>query len=72
MKCPVCKTTLNHVELDIHVNGLDENISECEVCGTSWSINHGTLEVIRDSQAKSFLEAASECVESDDYNVAMV
>ncbi|PLX78753.1 MAG: hypothetical protein C0614_08360 [Desulfuromonas sp.] len=70
MRCPVCKTFKNHVEFDIHVNGLDEDIHECDVCETSWSVNHGVTEVISDSQARSFLEAVSECVEGDDYSIA--
>lgn len=70
MKCPVCKNSLNHVELDVHVNGLDEEIYECDVCNSTWSVNHGIVEVIKDTQAKSFLEGTSENVEGDDYNIS--
>ena len=68
MKCPVCKNSKNQVQMDVHENGIDEEIFECELCGTTWSVNHGIVEVIKDSQAKSFLEATSENVEGDDYN----
>ncbi|SNB47331.1 hypothetical protein [Geobacter sp. DSM 9736] len=67
MQCPVCK---NHeqVDLDLHAEGFTEDIVECSICGTTWSVNHGVIEIIKDSQEKSFLEATSECVEGDDYN----
>ena len=70
MKCPVCKNSEHHIEMDVHANGFDEDIYECDLCGTSWSINHGVFEIIKDSQARSFLEATTECVESDDYGLA--
>ena len=68
MKCPVCKNSKHRTEMDVHDNGFDEDIFECEVYGTTWSVNHGVLEVIKDSQAQSFLEATTECVDGDDYN----
>lgn len=67
MKCPVCRNTDNHNELDVHVNGFDEEIVACDICGTIWSVNHGVLEVVRDAQSTSFLSATTECVEADDY-----
>lgn len=66
MNCPVCKAQ-KFTEMDLHADGFTENIVECRVCGTIWSINHGVMEVVKDSQAKSFLAATSECVEGDDY-----
>lgn len=68
MRCPVCK---NHKQVDItlHSQGFDEGITECSICGTVWSVNHGVTEIIRDPQEKSFLEAQSECVEGDDYSL---
>jgi len=69
MKCPVCKSH-EFSAIDLHADGFYEDILECGNCGTSWSVNHGATEVIRDSQEKSFLEALSECVEGDDYGVA--
>lgn len=68
MKCPVCKISKDHAEMDVHENGFDEDIFECDLCGTTWSVNHGIVEVIKDSQKQSFLEATTECVEGDDYN----
>lgn len=66
MKCPICKNTQNQ-ETDLHTDGFYEDLFECSVCGSSWSVNHGLTEVIRDTQQASFLEALTECVEGDDY-----
>lgn len=66
MKCPICRNTQNQ-ETDLHVDGFYEDLFECSVCGSSWSVNHGLTEVIRDTQQSSFLEALTECVEGDDY-----
>jgi hypothetical protein len=49
------------------VDGFYEGITECDVCGTVWSSNHGLQEVVKDGQALSFLEGMSESVEADDY-----
>lgn len=69
MKCPVCKNQ-EYAQIDLHSDGFYEDIVECTVCGTVWSVNHGVQEVIRDSQRASFLEGESEPVENDDYNLA--
>lgn len=66
MICPVCKSH-EYVELDLHAEGFTENLFECKVCASAWSVNHGVTEVVKDTQAKSFLEATTECVEGDDY-----
>lgn len=68
MQCPVCKTRQQHVEIDVRSNGFDESIISCDLCGTTWSINHGTVEIVKDTQVASFLQAQTECVEADDYN----
>lgn len=70
MNCPVCKSSKQHTEIDVHSNGFDEEIIECDLCGTVWAINHGAVEIVKDTQEKSFLEAVTECVESDDYSWA--
>lgn len=67
MRCPVCKNSEQHIEIDIHSNGFDEEIIQCDICGSIWSVNHGTVELVEDTQARSFLEALTECVEGDDY-----
>ena len=67
MKCPACKH-LNQAEMDLRSDGFYEDIFECSVCGTSWSVNHGTIEVIADPQKGTFLQGMTESVESDDYN----
>jgi len=69
MKCPVCKNS-QYVECDLHAEGFAEDIIECSVCGTVWSINHGMTEVVKDAQRGSFLEAVSERVEGGDYSYA--
>jgi hypothetical protein len=68
MRCPVCR---NHQQVDteLHSDGFREGITECRVCGAIWSINHGKTEIVKDPQARSFLEVQTECVEGDDYNV---
>lgn len=66
--CPVCKNH-EHVDINLRSEGFMEGISECRICGSIWSVNHGMTEVVRDSQAKSFLEALTECVEGDDYHL---
>jgi len=69
MKCPVCKS-YRQSGIDLHAEGFTEDIIECGTCGTTWAVNHGLTEVVRDSQEASFLEALSECVEGDDYALA--
>lgn len=67
MKCPVCRND-ESVDTDLHAEGFSEDIIECRICGTVWSVNHGIIEIVKDAQEKSFLQAQSECVEGDDYN----
>lgn len=67
MQCPVCKNHENK-KINLHSDQFDESLVTCPVCGTSWLVNHGLVEVINDSQPKSFLQGTSECVEGDDYN----
>ena len=68
MKCPVCQNR-KHLEIDLHSDGFAENIIECSSCGAIWSLNHGHLDMVKDSQIGSFLQTATECVEADDYNL---
>jgi transposase-like protein len=69
MKCPICKSS-KHSEIDLHAEGFYEELFECTDCGSSWSVNHGRTEIVKDTQQASFLEALTECVESDDYSFA--
>ena len=69
MQCPTCKNH-EHAETHLHADQFDEDIMKCRVCGTTWSVQHGVVEVIQDSQEASFLQGTSECVEGDDYNMA--
>lgn len=66
MKCPVCSYSKSS-DTSLDTEGFHEQISECGSCGAVWSINHGLVEVVADSQCNSFLEATSEPVEADDY-----
>lgn len=69
MQCPVCK---NHEfdGIDLHSTGFNEDLNECLVCGSAWSVTHGAVTIIKDSQADTFLEALSECVEGDSFFAA--
>jgi len=53
--------------MDLHAEGFYEDIIECRVCGSTWSVIHGRAEVVKDTQRNSFMEAEAECVEADDY-----
>ena len=66
MKCPVCKHSEQHVEIKVHANGIDEDLIQCDVCGSIWSVNHGQVEIVKDTQARSFLEANSAAVDGAD------
>jgi hypothetical protein len=70
MRCPICKHQ-KHRETDLHADGFDENLFECSVCGSIWVTNHGLSEVVKDTQKHSFLAGATECVEGDDYYLAV-
>lgn len=66
MQCPVCKSFTN-TEIDLHAEGFYEDLFECRSCGSSWAVNHGRTDLVKDTQQASFLEALTECVEGDDY-----
>ena len=68
MYCPTCKTQ-EHSDVHFKSEAFEENINKCSACGTVWSINHGTVEIVTDTQESSFLSALTECVECDDYNM---
>ena len=64
--CPTCKAVLC-IETDLDAFQFHEEIQECANCGTICSSAHDQVEVIKDSQAGSFLSSTSDLVESDDY-----
>jgi GTP cyclohydrolase II len=66
MRCPVCKSHESHSEIRVHVNGLDEDLFQCDSCESTWSVNHGLVEIVKDTQRSSFLEANSEAVDGAD------
>lgn len=68
MRCPSCKSH-DHSGIDLHADGFSEGIHKCRICGTIWSLNHGVTEIVQDPQKESFLQAQTECVEGDDYNL---
>lgn len=69
MKCPVCSSYSNQ-ELDLRSDQFSEELLKCETCGCEWSVNHGLVDIVKDRQTGSFLEAGTESVESFDYNLA--
>lgn len=70
MKCPICKTLEEHVEIDLHSDGFAEEINTCSTCGTIWSVNHGATNIVEDPLRNSFLSALTECVGADEYSFA--
>ncbi|MDH3454004.1 MAG: hypothetical protein OEL80_02580 [Desulfuromonadales bacterium] len=66
MKCPVCKHHQAHTQIEVHANGFDEDLFQCDICGSTWSVNHGLAEVVRDTQRSSFLAANSDPVDGAD------
>lgn len=68
MYCPTCKT-LEHSDVHFKTEAFEEDLNKCSACGTVWSINHGAVEIVTDTQEKSFLSPLTECVECDDYNM---
>ena len=66
MQCPVCGSYEQN-SIEMKSGQFSEELVECAVCDSSWSINHGLAEVFVDTQSSSFLEGQSECVEADDY-----
>lgn len=67
MHCPVCKSS-EYRKTELHAGDLNEALYDCAVCASVWSLNHGTIELVKDTQADSFLAGTTECVEGDDYN----
>ncbi|MBJ6726727.1 hypothetical protein [Geomesophilobacter sediminis] len=69
MQCPVCK---NHdsESIELRSGGFNVGLRECRTCGSAWSVNHGAVAIVNDSQAATFLEALSECVEGDQFFAA--
>jgi hypothetical protein len=65
--CPTCKCMVSH-ETELSAFQFHEELYECTVCGTISSIVHNEVKVVKDSQKGSFLGAAGEPVEADDYN----
>jgi hypothetical protein len=68
MQCPTCHS-LEHSDIHFKTEAFEEDLDKCPICGTTWSVNHGTVEVVTDTQENSFLSSITECVECDDYNM---
>jgi uncharacterized Zn finger protein len=58
MQCPVCKNH-EHEGIDLRAKAFSEDLVECGSCGTTWSINHGVMAIVKDPHADTFLEALS-------------
>jgi len=69
MRCPVCGSYQSEA-LAMKAGQFEEELRECRVCASQWSVSHGLSEVVRDSQKDSFLSGMSETVEADDYTWA--
>lgn len=69
MQCPVCKNHEND-SIDLRSGSFVEGIKECRICGSAWSVNHGAIAILKDTQADTFLEALSEAVEGDHFFAA--
>ncbi len=64
--CPTCHAAAS-LEVDLDSDQFHEEIYECTTCGTICSLAHDQLEVVKDSQAGSFLSSTSDSVEASDY-----
>ncbi|HIJ80822.1 MAG TPA: hypothetical protein HPP76_03830 [Desulfuromonadales bacterium] len=69
MQCPVCKS-YEHSDIHFRAGQFNEDLIKCPTCDSSWSVNHGLTEIVKDTQERSFLSATSECVEGYDYALA--
>lgn len=67
MRCPACKHSSTKVQ-NLTGEGFTEAIVECKTCGTTWSINRGVTEIIKDTQKSNFLRCGNENVEAYDYD----
>ncbi|MDY0191395.1 MAG: hypothetical protein RBR22_11740 [Desulfuromonas sp.] len=67
MNCPACKHTRTKVQ-NLRGDGFTVEIVECKTCGTTWSVNHGVTEIIKDTQKSTFLQCDNENVEGYDYD----
>jgi hypothetical protein len=69
MICPVCKNH-EHEGMDLRSGRFTEDLVECQICGTVWSVSHGYMAIVNDPHADTFLEALSESVEGHDFSFA--
>ncbi len=66
MRCPICGS-YESSSLAMKSEQFSEELVQCSLCESSWSIAHGLEKVFIDTQSSSFLEGVCECVEADDY-----
>ena len=65
MSCPSCRNS-EAIDVRLHPAGEPEEIMECRSCGAVWSVHHGTVTLLRDPQAGSFLATQVGAVELPD------
>ena len=69
MQCPICGG-YEQRSMEMKIGQFREDLSERSICGSSWSINHGHVELVEDTQSLSFLQGETESVEGVDYTWA--
>jgi len=69
MQCPICGS-YEQKSTEMKSEQFCEELVECAICGSNWSINHGRAVIVSDPQLSTFLQGQSECVEGDDYTWA--
>jgi len=65
--CPTCHHMVSY-ETDLDAFQFHEEHYECAVCGTVCAVSHNQVEVVKDSQKRSFLDSSGDLVESDDFD----
>jgi uncharacterized protein YbaR (Trm112 family) len=70
MLCPVCKTHDQYSQSALKTEGFSQQQLTCSECGSVWSIHHGMVVLVSDTQENSFLQVLTDCVESDDFSLA--
>lgn len=46
MTCPLCKSR-DHIEIDMHAEGVSKRAHECKTCGGIWAFTDDVLKIIK-------------------------